>query len=107
MSRILVVSNYGWTVFNFRRNLLQELRRAGHDVFVQTEFDGYERRLGLEMEHLIPLDIDRKGMNPIRDLRTLLSICRGIKAAKADICLFFTIKPIVYGGIAATLSHIP
>jgi glycosyltransferase involved in cell wall biosynthesis len=107
MSRILVVSNYGWTVFNFRRNLIQELRRAGHEVFVQTEYDGYEQRLGLELRHIIPLAIDRKGVNPIHDLRTLFSIRRGIKIAKADICLFFTIKPIVYGGIAATLRHIP
>jgi glycosyltransferase involved in cell wall biosynthesis len=107
MSRILIVSNYGWTIFNFRRNLIQALRRAGHEVFVQTEYDGYERRLGLEMRHVIPLDIDRKGVNPIHDLRTFFSIRRGIKIAKADICLFFTIKPVVYGGIAATLSHIP
>jgi len=107
MSRILVVSNYGWTVFNFRRNLIQELQRAGHDVFVQTEYDGYERRLGLEVRHVIPLDIDRKGVNPFHDLRTLFSIRRGIKIAKTDICLFFTIKPVVYGGIAAMLSHIP
>ena len=107
MSRILVVSNYGWTVFNFRRNLIQALRRAGHEVFVQTEYDGYERRLGLEMRQVIALDIDRKGVNPMHDLRTLFSIRRGIKIAKADLCLFFTIKPVVYGGIAATLSHIP
>jgi glycosyltransferase involved in cell wall biosynthesis len=107
MSRILVVSNYAWTVFNFRRNLIQALRRAGHEVCVQTEYDGYERRLGLEMNHVIPLDIDRKGVNPMHDLRTLFSIRRGIKIAQADTCLFFTIKPVVYGGIAATLSHIP
>ena len=59
------------------------------------------------MGQVIPLDIDRKGVNPLHDLRTLFSIRRGIKIAKADICLFFTIKPVVYGGIAATLSHIP
>ena len=78
MSRILLVSNYGWTIYNFRRNLIDALRHTGHEVFVQTEFDGYERRLGLETNHVFPLDIDRKGVNPFRDVRTIFSIYRRI-----------------------------
>lgn len=107
MTRILIVSNYGWTVFNFRKRLIEGLQRAGHEVFVQTQFDGYETRLGLDSEHVLPLDIDRKGVNPIRDLRTLRSIHSAIRATSPSLCLYFTIKPVVYGGIVATLMHVP
>jgi glycosyltransferase involved in cell wall biosynthesis len=101
--RILLISNYAWTVFTFRRRLIQDLQKQGHVVYVQTEFDGYERRLGLANEQVFPLQIDRKGMNPWRDAQTVLSIVRCIRAANADVCLLFTIKPVIYGGIAARL----
>jgi glycosyltransferase involved in cell wall biosynthesis len=101
--RVLLVSNYAWTVFNFRRRLIQHLEQQGHEVYVQTEFDGYEDRLGLPATRVLPLRIDRKGMNPFRDVLTIFSIARCIQRTRADACLFFTIKPVVYGGIAAIL----
>ena len=107
MSRILLVSNYAWTIYNFRRNLISRLRDEAYEVCIQTEFDGYESKLGLPASAVLPLDIDRRGVNPVRDARTILSIQRAISATKCDICLFFTIKPVVYGGIAATLSARP
>jgi glycosyltransferase involved in cell wall biosynthesis len=101
--RILLISNYAWTVFNFRRGLIQHLARQGHEIHVQTEFDGYESRLGLPVDHVLPLQIDRKGMNPLRDLATLFSIVRAMRRLRPDVCLLFTIKPVIYGGMAATL----
>jgi glycosyltransferase involved in cell wall biosynthesis len=101
---VLVVSNYGWTLFNFRRRLITELKEHGSDVFAQTEFDGYEQRLGLPADRVIPLAIDRKGINPFRDVMTTLSILQAIRTVNPHVCLLFTIKPIVYGGIACRLS---
>jgi glycosyltransferase involved in cell wall biosynthesis len=102
--RVLLISNYGWTVFNFRKRLITELKGHGLDVFVQTEFDSYERRLGLAEDRLFPLEIDRKGINPWSDLATTVSILRTIRRIKPHVCLLFTIKPIVYGGIACRIS---
>ena len=101
--RVLLVSNYAWTVFNFRRRLIQHLQHQGHEVYVQTEFDGYEHRLGVPSTRVFPLRIDRKGMNPFRDVQTIFSIARCMRKVRAEACLFFTIKPVVYGGIVATL----
>jgi glycosyltransferase involved in cell wall biosynthesis len=102
-----MVSNYGWTLFNFRRRLIEALLEDGLDVWVQTEFDGYETRLGLPTTRTLPLDIDRKGANPYRDLRTVRSVSRAIRKVKADVCLLYTIKPIVYGGLACRAARIP
>lgn len=102
-----MVSNYGWTLFNFRRRMIAALLHEGFDVSIQTEFDGYEHRLGLPPTHTVPLEIDRKGINPIRDARTALSVLRAIKLVNADVCLLYTIKPIVYGGVACRIAGIP
>jgi glycosyltransferase involved in cell wall biosynthesis len=107
MKRILLVSNYAWTIYNFRKNLINRLRESGYELYVQTEFDGYESKLGLSEGALLRLDIDRQGTNPIRDVRTIVSIRRAISTTRCHACLFFTIKPVVYGGIAATLSSRP
>jgi glycosyltransferase involved in cell wall biosynthesis len=55
------------------------------------------------MDRVLPLQIDRKGTNPFRDLLTLLSIMDAIRKLNPDVCLLFTIKPVIYGGVAATL----
>jgi glycosyltransferase involved in cell wall biosynthesis len=70
---------------------------------VQTEFDGYENRLGLPTSRVLPLRIDRKGVNPFRDIVTIFSIGQCMRNVRPDACLFFTIKPVIYGGIAARL----
>jgi glycosyltransferase involved in cell wall biosynthesis len=107
MSRVLLVSNHGWTVYNFRRSLIRHLERLGHEVFVQTEFDGYEAKLGLHSRAVLELDIDRTSLNPWSDGRTAWSIYRAIGAVHADVCLFFNAKPVVYGGFAAALRSVP
>ena len=71
---------------------------------MQTEFDGYEGRLGLEARYVLPLSIDRKGLNPLADAATLLSIVKALRVTRADACLLFTIKPVVYGGMACALT---
>jgi glycosyltransferase involved in cell wall biosynthesis len=102
-----MVSNYGWTLFNFRRRLIETLQNEGLDVWIQTEFDGYETKLGLPPTRTLPLNIDRKGLNPYRDLRTVGSVLRAVRTVKADVCLLYTIKPVVYGGIACRVARVP
>jgi glycosyltransferase involved in cell wall biosynthesis len=107
VKRILIVSNYGWTLFNFRRRLIDTLLNESLDVWIQTEFDGYESRLGLPPTRTLPLDIDRKGVSPFRDVCTVGSVLRAIRTVNADVCLLYTIKPIVYGGVACRIARIP
>jgi glycosyltransferase involved in cell wall biosynthesis len=107
MSRVLLVSNYAWTIFNFRKNLIGRLQQLGYEVFIQTQFDGYEGRLDVPRARVYPLRINRKGTNPFEDALTLVSFYRTIGKIEPAVCLFFTIKPIIYGGIAASLRSTP
>lgn len=69
--------------------------------------DGYEvkvRELGVHFEDL---PVDKKGINPWADLRLLYKMYRWYKTEKPDAVHHFTIKPVIYGSIAARLAGVP
>ena len=53
-----------------------------------------------------PIRIARAGINPLADLVTLLDLIRLVQRVKPDIVLSYTIKPVIYGGLAARLCGV-
>lgn len=105
MTRILCVSNTAFSLHNFRLGLLRALREQGFDVSLAAPEDSYAERLRGEGFRLIPVKhLDRKGSNPLADLRFLLESYRLYKLEKPDLVLHYTIKVNVFGGIAAKLA---
>lgn len=106
--KILVCSNYAWTIYNFRLPLIRALAAEGFQIEILTQFDGYEVELEKNVDAVYPLSISRKGINPITDLLTIANFSSHFRRSKPDLVLLFTIKPVIYGSIAATrMSHIP
>lgn len=56
---------------------------------------------------IIKTDFNRRGMNPIDDLKLMLKYRSIIKELKPKAVLSYTIKPNVYGGIACRLTGTP
>lgn len=104
---VLICSNYAWTILNFRLSLIKSLTNEGYRVVVVTQFDGYEEKLAKEVYKVLPLYISRKGINPIMDLVTLCDLLKKICYVKPDFLLLFTVKPVIYGSIAARIVGIP
>jgi glycosyltransferase involved in cell wall biosynthesis len=104
---ILICSNYAWTIFNFRLPVIRSIRNAGYRVEVLTQFDGYEERLRDEVDDIHNLYISRKGLNPFVDFITFLHISFILLRSKATACLFFTIKPVIYGSLASMFLRVP
>ena len=102
----MVCSNYAWTVYNFRMPLIRRLKSEGHDVIVLTQFDGYEKMISEEVDQISPLFISRKGINPFVDFFTICDFLRHLYSVKPDFILLFTIKPVIYGSIAARLMNV-
>jgi glycosyltransferase involved in cell wall biosynthesis len=105
--KILVCSNYAWTVLNFRMPLILSLIDAGYDVCVLTQYDGYETLIENQGVSISPLYISRKGVNPFVDLGTFFSIFTTLVKLRPSYLLLFTIKPVIYGAIAARFCKIP
>jgi len=105
--QVLVSSNYAWTIVNFRLPLIRKLKSEGYEVHVLTQFDGYEEKLREEVDSITHLFVSRKGINPFVDFLTILDYVKHFFVLKPDILLLFTIKPVIYGSIAARIFRIP
>lgn len=100
---ILLSSNYAWTILNFRLPLIESLINEGYRVEIITQYDGYEVELEKIVHKVHPLFISRMGINPIIDLITFVNFFICILRVKPQIFLPFTIKPVIYGSLAARL----
>ena len=94
---------------NFWSVLIRRMRHAGHDVVCCTPpgDPDSEAALAAQGARLLHYPLDRKGLNPLRDLRTTGALLRLFKDEKPDLLFSSTIKPVIYGCIAARVARIP
>jgi len=102
---ILIIGAYPNSIVSFRGKLIRNFIEAGHDVIVMTAEASLD--VVAEVEELgasfRPYIVERNGLNPIADIRTLFAIKSALKDIQPDHVLAYTIKPIIWGGIAARL----
>ena len=107
---ILVLSNSFAGLHSFRKEVFQRFRELGWEVYISSPTKGMEekaewfRNIGC---HIIDTRFDRQSMNPIADFKLMLYYRRLIKQVKADVVLSYTIKPNLYGGLAAAICGVP
>ena len=106
---ILFLGNSSLVIFKFRKELIEHFRDLGYELYVSFPSgpfgDGEEiaKTFGCKF---FETPIDRRGRNPLHDLRLLISYHRIIKAIKPDIVLAFTVKPDIYGGLVCRWQNI-
>lgn len=103
--KLLVLTNSSGGLYNFRKELLSALR-TNNNVYVIAPLSNKVNELKQIGIELIDISIDRRGINPIKDLRLLLSYIKAIKLIQPDLIITYTIKPNIYGGLAARLTHV-
>lgn len=101
---VAVLVNTAWNAFNFRSNLIKALLADGHDVVVIGTADSYVGNVQALGCRFIPSNVDLRGTNVIKDWRLFFSYWWLFKKIKADVILPFTIKPTIYGIVAARLT---
>ncbi|WP_173021571.1 glycosyltransferase family 4 protein [Lewinella sp. W8] len=100
--RIALVVNAAWNVVNFRMPLLRALRDAGHQLLVVCPEDPAVVSIKQEGFRFLPLTtLERKGQNPLTDMRLLRELARIYRQEQIDLALQYTIKPVIYGSLAA------
>ena len=104
---IVICVNSAWNVVNFRRGLVRDLVSNGFRVVVLAPLDQSRaafEQLGCEVTHI---DLDRESLSPLHDLKVLFRIRRELKRLRPIVMLGFTIKPNIYGSLAAQSLGIP
>lgn len=106
MKKILILANSGAGLYNFRKELIVELFKQGYEVYISLPN-------GKKIDELCDMgciyfetNVDRRGTNPIKDVKLFLTYIKLIKKVNPTVILTYTVKPNLYGGIASKLCGV-
>lgn len=110
--RVVVIGGWAPSLVKFRGPLLAAMIARGHEVIAMAPEDdagnvavrGQLAALGVRFE---PIELERTGIDPIADTRALRALARRLRALAPDLVLGYTIKPVIYGSLAARLAGVP
>jgi glycosyltransferase involved in cell wall biosynthesis len=105
---ILVMAGLAGSLLNFRGHLLSELVTRGWQVHVCAPEFSDEEIAGLSEIDIQPhaVALQRVGMNPFQDLAYLWRVMLLCRRLKVDVCLAYTIKPVIFGLLGAWLAGV-
>ncbi len=109
--KFLIIASYPASLLKFRGALIEALQNAGFEIHIaapefKNNFEIYDQLIALGyFVHDIPMQ--RTGTNPIADMQTLSALYFLMKDIKPSYVLGYTIKPVIYGALAAKLARIP
>jgi glycosyltransferase involved in cell wall biosynthesis len=106
--KIILVSRCAWTLYNFRAGLMRDLKQRGATVIGGgAGGDGFEPKITALGVPFVPLPVDKKAINPGADVRLFGTLYCWYRRERPDVAHHFTIKPVVYGSLAAWLAGVP
>jgi glycosyltransferase involved in cell wall biosynthesis len=106
LSHILIVGALPESLVNFRGDLIRTLVQSGHHVTAMaapasSQLISQIEDLGAEFH---PFPVQRNRLNPWKDLQTFYALYKTFRQTKPDIILAYTVKPVIWGGLAAWLA---
>ena len=104
--KILVVTNHSYMLWQFRRELMGELMKDAQ-IIISTPFVGHEQDFEAMGCRMVETPVDRRGINPVTDLKLLMNYRKLLKKEKPDMVLTYSIKPNIYAGLACRFMKIP
>lgn len=114
MPKLLFVLNEAYFFLSHRLPVAQAAQAAGFEVHVAAPADHVWAPDGfsttkIEKQGFVfhPIPLSRRGTNPIMEIRTFVALWRLYRQLRPAIVHHLTIKPILYGGIAARLARVP
>jgi glycosyltransferase involved in cell wall biosynthesis len=92
--------------------LLAAMVARGHAVTAMApEGSGTDAEVRAQLARLgvgfAPVELERTGIDPVADARALVGLVRRLRALGPDLVLGYTIKPVIYGSLAARLAGVP
>ena len=108
MKKLLIIGGYPKSLIQFRGKLLESFVNKGYKVVACS--DGNDKEISMKLHEMgieyVPANIKRTSINPINDIFLLIQLILIIRKIKPDIVLTYTIKPVIFGMIAARLSGV-
>src|SRR5690606_34051658 len=103
---VLVTVNAAWDIWNFRRPVIASLLGAGHQVTLLAPADEWVGPLEAMGCRFVALEMDQKGIDPLRDLALIRRLRAAFRQLRPDVILSYPIKNNIYGALAACSAGI-
>lgn len=105
---VVVVASLAGSLINFRGHLLAALVKQGYKVTALAPSEpGIVEKLMLIGVDFREIPLRRNGLDPISDIRLVAYLYREFRKLRPTIVFSYTIKPVIYGSIAARLARVP
>lgn len=103
---VLILANNDVGLYQFRKELIAELLKS-HEVYISLPYGEMVEPLKEMGCEFIDTLMERRGMNPLKDIKLFSTYRRLLKQVRPDLVITYTVKPNVYGAFAARLAGIP
>lgn len=104
--KILILTNVDWFLISHRLVLAKAAVKAGWKVYVACEDTGRGKEIAVDGIKFIPISLSRSGTNILNEIKSYQQIKKIYKNIKPDVVHQITIKPVVYGSLAAKITGI-
>jgi len=105
--KIVMIGNSDLSIYVYRREFVEKLLYLGHTVSILSPGGDYLSELvNIGCQHY-DTKLDRRGTNPIKDLKLIFKYIAILKKIRPDMVFSYTIKPNIYGAIACRVLNIP
>ena len=101
MLKVLLVANTDWYLYNFRFSLAKFLRSQGYEVVLVSPPGQYTPVFEDHHFRWIAWDLSRQAVLPWQELHSFQSLAQIYRQERPDLVHHHTIKPVLYGSIAA------
>lgn len=107
MKKLLYIVNEDWFFVSHRLPIARAARAVGYDVHVAANASAASAAIEAAGFTFHPLALSRSGRSPLREFLALVALFRLMRRIRPDVVHLVTIKPVIYGGIAARLMGLP
>jgi len=109
--KFLLIAGFPDSILSFREPLIDKLLSRGLEVYVAapglTSHPEVNQKLLNKGVQTYDVLLHRTGMNPLSDSRALLHMLYIMYVIRPDYVMGYTIKPVIYGTLAATIARVP
>lgn len=107
MSKIILVANTDWYLYNFRKSLMNDLHSKGYEVVLVSPPGPFKDAFQDWGFRWISWKVGRKTLSPRQELQSIVDLVRIYLRERPDLLHHHTIKPVLYGTLAARISRAP